>query len=143
MLKTKTITIDKGRDAGQTYIVEEMPVAVADRWAMRAGMELLASNFDGFDPQEGMLGMAKLSLQALRGIDKSEAITLLDELLDCVKFVPEGGTPRKLDVSFGDVQDFSTLWTLRKEVFSLHIDFLLPALGQTSVFSQEPVEKTV
>ena len=109
MLKTKTITIETGRDKGKSFVITEMPAAQADNWAMRC-----------------------LALSALGRIPPEVSLPLLDELLGCVQTVLTDSSRRPLDVSLNDVEDFTTLFRLRKEVFQLHIDFLLPALGLTS-----------
>ena len=36
MLNEKIIAIDKGRDAGKTFKVKEMPVTKLEKWAARA-----------------------------------------------------------------------------------------------------------
>lgn len=136
MLKTKEITIEKGRDAGRRFLITEMPVARADAWAMKALLALAGSGFNVPDPQAGMLGMIGTTLDALGKVDADTAMPLLNELLDCVQIVPDGGQPRPLNLDFNDVSDFTTLWLLRKEVFALHIDFLHSVLGPTSASAE-------
>lgn len=131
-LKTKEITIEKGRDAGVRFIITEMPVVKADKWAMKALLILASSGAEVAKPEEGMLGLAKTVFSSLQRLPTEEVLPLLDELLDCVQIIPEGGTPRKLDLALNDVQDFSTLWYLRKEVIGLHIDFLQDVLTRIS-----------
>ena len=63
-LKTKKITIEKGRDAGTTFLLTEMPIVKADKWASRA-LLALASGIDGMpNASEGMLGLARVALSA-------------------------------------------------------------------------------
>lgn len=123
-LKTKKITIEKGRDAGTTFLITEMPIAKADKWASRA-LLALASGMDGIpSASEGMLGMARVALAAFKQIPEDKALPLLDELLDCVEIMMDSGTTRPINLAIGDVSDITTLWKLRKEAFALHIDFL-------------------
>ena len=131
-LKTKEIIIEKGRDQGVKFLITEMPIAKADKWAMKALLALAAGGVDVPDMSAGILGITQVAFTALRSLDDDKAISLLDELLDCVQIVPEGGKPRQLDLSMNDVQDFSTLWILRKEALGLHIDFLQSVLTPTS-----------
>lgn len=131
-LKTKKITIEKGRDKGTTFLITEMPIAKADRWAMRALLAMAAGGITVPSANEGMLGIARVALSALKSLPEDKAIPLADELLECVQIIPEGGIPRQMDISMNDVRDFSTLWRLRKEVLELHIDFLQGVLTQTS-----------
>lgn len=123
-LKTKTVTIEKGRDKGKKFEITEMPVAKIDNWAMRVLMALAGAGVEVAEANEGMMGLAKVAFAALGKVPPAIAIPLMDELLECVQFVPNGGSPRPLDLELGDVQDFTSIWILRKEVFNLHIDFL-------------------
>ena len=121
-LKTKQITIEHGRDKGRVFLITEMSAAHADNWAMRA---LIA------------LANGGVALDALGRLKADDAIPLLNELLDCVQIIPEGGQPRPLNMDFNDVEDFTTLWRLRKEVFALHTDFLQHAFGKTTESEEE------
>lgn len=138
-LKTKQITIENGRDKGRVFLITEMSAAHADNWAMRALIALANGGVDlgGLSPQQGMMGMAGVALDALGRLKADDAIPLLNELLDCVQIIPEGGQPRPLNMDFNDVEDFTTLWRLRKEVFALHTDFLQHAFGKTTESERE------
>lgn len=138
-LKTKQITIENGRDKGRVFLITEMSAAHADNWAMRALIALANGGVDlgGLSPQQGMMGMARVALDALGRLKADDAIPLLNELLDCVQIIPEGGQPRPLNMDFNDVEDFTTLWRLRKEVFALHTDFLQHAFGKTTASEEE------
>lgn len=138
-LKTKQITIENGRDKGRVFLITEMSAAHADNWAMRALIALANGGVDlgGLSPQQGMMGMARVALDALGRLKADDAIPLLNELLDCVQIIPEGGRPRPLNMDFNDVEDFTTLWRLRKEVFALHTDFLQHAFGKTTESEEE------
>lgn len=138
-LKTKQITIEHGRDKGRVFLITEMSAAHADNWAMRALLALANSGVDlgGIAPQQGMIGMASVALDALGRLKADDAIPLLNELLDCVQIIPESGRPRPLNMDFNDVEDFTTLWRLRKEVFALHTDFLQHAFGKTTESEEE------
>ena len=127
--KSKTIVIEKGRDAGKKFIITEMPAAKIDNWAMRVLLALAAAGIDVAEANEGIMGLARVAFGALGKIPNETALPLLDELLDCVEIVPEGGSARPLDLELGDVEDFANLWTFRKEVFNLHIDFLQQGNG--------------
>lgn len=138
-LKTKQITIENGRDKGRVFLITEMSAAHADNWAMRALIALANGGVDLGDlsPQQGMIGMVRVALDALGRLKADDAIPLLNELLDCVQIIPEGGQPRPLNMDFNDVEDFTTLWRLRKEVFALHTDFLQHAFGKTTESEEE------
>ena len=125
MRKEKIFTVEKGRDAGKTFVVREMPVIQADRWAQRALFSMAKAGIDahGMDFNNGMLGMAKFAFQAIGGIDPDVGGELLDELLTCVQIIPTGGTARPMVIE-SDIDDVKTLYVLRKEALMLHIDFL-------------------
>lgn len=126
--KTKTVTMDSGRDAGKTFLITEMPLLQADRWAQQALFALARSGIETqqFDEDEGMLGMAKVALNAISHIDPLVSNELMNELLTCVQIVPSGGVARDLifDDDSGDIEDVKTLFMLRKEALLIHLDFL-------------------
>lgn len=128
-LKTKKIVIEKGRDSGKEFLITEMSAAKIDNWAMRVLLALAGSNIDVGAASDGMLGMAKVALSALGKIPPETAIPLLDELLECVQIVPKGGSPRELNLDLNDIEDFTNLFFLRKEVFQMHTDFLQQGFG--------------
>ena len=128
-LKTKKIVIEKGRDSGKEFLITEMSAAKIDNWAMRVLLALAGSNIDVGAASDGMLGMAKVALSALGKIPPDTAIPLLDELLECVQIVPKGGSPRELNLDLNDIEDFTNLFFLRKEVFQMHTDFLQQGFG--------------
>ncbi|MEY0432404.1 hypothetical protein AB7V88_21790 [Providencia rettgeri] len=132
-LKSKTITIEKGRDEGMTYLITEMPISKADHWAMRALFAIANGGVDleSVNPNMGMLGMANVAIKALAGIDPKVGIPLLDELLECVQVVPSGGNARALLLD-SDVKDLTTMFTLRKEALAIHLDFLVQGGGLSS-----------
>lgn len=129
-LKTKTITIEKGRDEGKTFVITEMPITKADNWAMRALFAIANGGIDieGINPNTGMLGMAQVAIKALSGIKPDVGIPLLDELLECVQVLPSSGNARALIID-SDIKDLSTMFTLRKEALAIHIDFLTQGGG--------------
>lgn len=125
--KTKTLTIESGRDAGKTFLITEMPLLQADRWAQQALFALAKSGISGtdaIDTSEGMLGMARFTLQALGNIDPTIGNDLMNELLTCIQIIPSGGVAREILLDDGDIEEITTLFILRKEALLLHLDFL-------------------
>ncbi|EMD0828860.1 hypothetical protein VP018_000630 [Morganella morganii] len=129
-LNTKTITIEKGRDAGKMFVVTEMPVIRADNWAMRAMFALANAGIDIGDvsPSMGMMGIGQVAIKALANIRAEVGIPLLNELLDCAQIVPSGGNARQIEMD-SDIQDITTLLLLRKEALLIHIGFLMQGGG--------------
>lgn len=149
--KTKTVTIESGRDNGKSFLVTEMPVTKADKWAntallamMRGGVDVGGVNFpliiDTLTPSSapkidvsgGMLELARISIAGLGNVTETVGQSLLDQLIeDCVQVVPTGGAARPMLSVDDEIEDLKTLWTLRKEAFILHIDFLADGSSQT------------
>lgn len=121
--KTKTITINKGRDTGKKFLITEMPVIQADSWAQKA---LFAAAKGGLITEiaegAGMVDIPTL-MRSIGSIDTQVGSELLDGLLDCVQTIPSGGEPRELLID-SDIEEASTLWVLRQEALKIHIDFL-------------------
>lgn len=149
--KTKTVVIESGRDDGKSFLVTEMPVTKADKWAntallamMRGGVDvggvnfglisntLMPSDAPKIDPVGGMLELARISIAGLGNMTEIVGQSLLDQLIeDCVQVVPTGGAARPMLSIDDEIEDLKTLWTLRKEAFILHIDFLADGSSQT------------
>ena len=155
--KTKTVVIESGRDNGKSFLVTEMPVTKADKWAntallamMRGGVDVGGVNFDligntlmpsdapKIDVSGGMLELARISIAGLGNVTETVGQSLLDQLIeDCVQVVPTGGTARSMQSIDDEIEDLKTLWTLRKEAFILHIDFLADGSSQTQGNKQD------
>ena len=149
--KTKTVVIESGRDNGKSFLVTEMPVTKADKWAntallamMRGGVDVGGVNFEligntlmpsdapKIDVSGGMLELARISIAGLGNVTEAVGQSLLDQLIeDCVQVVPTGGAARPMLSIDDEIEDLKTLWTLRKEAFILHIDFLADGSSQT------------
>lgn len=129
--KEKFITIDgQGRDKGKVFHLTEMPASQAEWWAMRAIMAMGRGGVDLPDDVRSM-GMAALALEGLKALSKiqpEEAKPLMDEMLDCVQFVPD---PKDHSVRRplieADIEEITTRLNLRAEVFRLHVDFFSTA----------------
>lgn len=149
--KTKTVVIESGRDNGKSFLITEMPITKADKWAntallamMRGGVDVSGVNFPliidtlipsdapKIDPVGGMLELARISIAGLGNMTETIGQSLLDQLIeDCVQVVPTGGAARPMLSIDDEIEDLKTLWTLRKEAFILHIDFLADGSSQT------------
>ena len=131
MRKERTYTIESGRDAGKTFLIKEMSVIQADKWAQRALFAIGKSGVDAsnLDLNGGMLEMAKFAFSAVGGIDPEFGGDLLDELLTCVQLVLSGCVPRTVLIE-DDIEDVKTLYLLRKEVLAIHLDFLMQGNSQ-------------
>ena len=118
---------DAGRDQGKVFVITEMSAAQAESWAMRVLFALMASNTEIPDnfAELGMAGLAELGMKSLSGLKWEVARPLLEEMLQCVQFIPD---PSKTHVVRAlvesDIEEVMTRLKLRAEVFKLHTDFL-------------------
>lgn len=134
--KTQTVVIesaepdDKNRDKGKTFLITEMAASKAERWATRA---LLALGQSGVDIPEdigaaGLAGVAAIGIKAISGLPWELAEPLLDEMFQCVQFVPDASKPMVVrPLVEDDIEEVSTRLRLREEVISLHINFSIGA----------------
>lgn len=138
MRKTKLFKVTSGspqtnRDFGKTFLLTEMPAMKAERWAIRALLALAHAGVDIDDGarRAGMAGIARAGLKALQSLEFAEARPLLDEMWDCVRIIPDvkniefSRTLMRGEVEGDDIEELSTIWDLRQEVFALHTDFFL------------------
>lgn len=130
-LNKKVVKIEgKSRDNGLKFEITEMPLVVADRWALRISLAMMRSgtrmtNSDLMDLQTtaGILEIAKFGITALGYMEQDLALEFAQELIDnCVKIIPSSGEPR--DIVEGDIKSISTMMRLRWEAFGVHNDFL-------------------
>lgn len=137
MRKTKEIKIEaQNRDQGKRFRITEMSACAQERWATRAVLALLNSGMelpDGVEAEDlqGSSGLAKvlgMGVKAFSKIKYDYAEPLYAELLKCVDYLGTQGetVSRPLDEQTADevIEEVTTLFMLRKEVLSLHLDFL-------------------
>ena len=151
--KTKTLVIDSGRDEGKSFLITEMPVTRADKWAntallamLRGGVDVGNVNFgliadtlqkkEGdapkIDQMGGMLELARITIAGLGNVTETVGQELLDQLInDCAQVISSGGVVRQMLSIDDEIEDLKTLWMLRKESLLLHIDFLADGSSQT------------
>lgn len=135
--KTKVYIAEAGRDAGKQYLITEMPSAQAESWALRAFLALANSGIEL--PEEitdmGMEGIASLGIQAIAKLRWEDAKPLLDEMMGCVKVMPDPSKPaivRPIIEESEDIEELATYLMIRKEVFTLHVDFFDAVKSPTS-----------
>lgn len=132
MRKEKTITIgDSGRDRGKMFHLIEMSATRADKWARRAIGVLIKSGVDIPDDAlgSGLAGLAAIGIGALANVGTFEADAILDELMDCVKIVPDPNHPGVMrPLIEDDIEEVKTLYFIRAELFELHTGFSIPGL---------------
>lgn len=137
MRKTSTVTIsaEGSRDKGNTYVITEMPAAMAEDWAWRAigvvsraGMTMP----DDADQAGGMLVIAALGFQTFLKGPWDEVKPLLNEMFECVQ-IKRGEMTQRMVAE--DVEEVSTRTLLRDEVWKIHTGFSLASV--LSILRQE------
>lgn len=153
MRETKTVVVPelpscRNRDQGKTFFITEWPAAKADRWVQR--LTFAATGGGGSLPLDlrgiGWEGVAIMGVNTLlRGsIDPDVMIPIGDELLECVRFVPDPKQPasaRTINENTDDIEEVQTRWWLRDQVVSVHTGFsFLDALSRlvSSILAWEP-----
>ena len=138
MRKELLVTIvDAGRDQGKVFKITEAHAVQADKWGIRA---MLALNRNGAQiPDEimklGLIGVLVVGVHKLKGVLWEDLEPLIDEMMSCVEVVPtpsQRNVVRKLFIDPNDIEEVSTLSTLRMEVFKLHVDFSKAAVPSKS-----------
>lgn len=125
--KTALWTVkDAGRDQGKSFYITEMSAAAGEDWALRAILALMQANVDVPEDaiQLGMAALAEIGLCKLSQIPHHILKTLLQELMDCVKFVPDINRAHvQLDLIEENIEEIATRAKLKWEVLRLHVDF--------------------
>jgi len=131
--KKSTVTIDaEGRDKGKVFVITELSAYAAEEWAGRALFAMLNAGVEIPDniAGAGLAGVAALGLGSLTKLSFDAAKPLLDEMMACVQIQPSPKVVRALIDD--DIEEVSTLLTLRKEVFNLHLSFFTAGAAPTS-----------
>lgn len=125
-LRKHAVTIEGdpklNRDVGKTFVITEMDAFKAEWWAIKLTLALGKAGMELPEHIQGMAAVAAAGLGALMKIDPADAKPLLDEMLTCAVYQhAPNHPPMALE---GNVEEPSTLLTLRKEIFKLHTGFL-------------------
>lgn len=121
---------DNGRDLGKMFFIREMSATQAEWWAIRAGMAMARGGVELPDnfADMGIAAMAGTGLKMVSQIPPLEAKPLLDELMECIQFVPDASNQNiKRKLIDDDIEEIATRLKLRMEVFKLHVDFFTAA----------------
>ena len=123
MRKEKEITITEGRDAGKTFKITEMPATQADRWATKALCLVGKSGCSIIDLFNKMSNGGILNVLGDLGYDGAEP--LFEELLNCCSFKQDGVyVQMKGSMIDSVIEDWTTIFRLRKEAYDLTMNFL-------------------
>lgn len=125
--KEAIVVIEKeGRDKDKAFKLTELSARRVEDWAVRAfsGMARAGATVPEDVRNAGIAGIAIMGATALFSMSYHDAKPLLDEMLDCVKLIPNPSAPKiTRDLLEDDIEEVATLLQLRKEVLDLHINF--------------------
>jgi hypothetical protein len=134
---TRTWTATTGRDTGKRFLLTEMYSEQAEKWAIRAILALFNANSEVPDGalNTGMAGLASIMAQgvrSLKGMQYGAIAPLLDEMMACVKYIPQPPAPQEpQELWTGEncqIEEIQTRFQLRMEVLELHLGFSLAAV---------------
>jgi len=118
----------EGRDKGKVFWITEMAATDAEYWAGRLLTMFAAGNTNvppGFF-QMGFEGCAAwIAVHGIGGIDWTVCKPLLDEMMACVTYQPNperSNIVRQLIIN-DDIEELTTLMTLREAWFDTHLGF--------------------
>jgi hypothetical protein len=126
------------RDKGKRFFITEKYSDDAEWWATRCLLAILGSNQEAPDLENLSLAkLAEVGLRGLAGLTPEHAKPLLDEMFECIQFMPD---PNRKDytreLKREDIEEVSTRLALRGEVFDLHTGFLKAAGPLISRFQE-------
>jgi len=135
--KVLTVTIgpDGGRDAGKQFQLTEMAATQAERFASRAFLAMARGGVEVPDDlaSAGLAGLSQMGLKALSGVRWEDAEPLMDEMMTCVKVLPDPSRPSIVrGLIEDDIEEVRTRVKLRMELVKLHLDFSEAAAPSTS-----------
>ena len=132
--RTEDLTI-VDRDETKVFRLTEMSAWAAEKWAARALLALMKSGVDVPEniTSAGLSGIAAMGIKAFGGITPEVLMPLMDEMMSCVQIIPDPRHPMPRKLVEEDIEDVSTLLTLRKHLLDLHLGFSLAA--KLSTFS--------
>lgn len=145
--KTKKVTIESDdRDAGKSFLITEMPADQAENWAtrllfamMNTGIDIPESAFDA-----PTMALANIGIQAIGKLPYKEAKPLLDEMFECVQFLPPNTKVGPVDIGSGEnsvIEEVMTRFKLRMAIFELHVGFSIPVGTWTSGSKAPPSDQ--
>lgn len=124
-----------GRDKGKVFKLLEMPSSQAEKWAMRVFIGLSRSGVEVPDNvrNSGMAAIVQLGFKMMANIRWEELEPLVDEMMDCVAYLPDPSKPTIVrNLIEDDIEEVMTRFWLKKELLKLHAGFLFADDPSTS-----------
>lgn len=130
-----------GRDEGKTFLLREMPASQVEDWCLRALLALAKAGVELPDGIEsaGAAGIAAMGVQALQGLNYTEAKPLMDEMMGCVQICPDPRNPTVIrPLVEDDIEELKTRLFLRNQIIELHVGFSRPGVHSASAAPETP-----
>ncbi|CAM2143814.1 conserved protein of unknown function [Pararobbsia alpina] len=137
MRKTQILKIsgkNAGRDKGKAFLITELSAEDAENWGARALFVMMNSGVEIPDEllESGLSGIAALGIKSLTKVPYDAAKPLLDEMMRCIQFAPDGNREIARDLVADDIEEVATRLQLRKAVLDLHFSFFTDAAPSSS-----------
>ena len=133
--KTITITL-RDREQDLTFEIAEMSASKTHDWLVRALLLVVGGGGTELPPGLNLKSMSQsqaigVAVKSMLALDYDKVKPLLDELLTCCTRVCDDGVRQAVTVETldGYLEDFTTLFKLRKAVLELHFGFFINELG--------------
>ena len=125
-IKNVTVILEDGGEK-KKFLITRMSAVMCEDWALELFFALANAGVEIPEDLEslGFSGLAQLGLSTLSKVPYEKAKPLLDRMMACVQIMPNPDDDRIVRALHEtDIEDMTTLLKLKKEVFSLHTDFL-------------------
>lgn len=130
-LKQITVTCPhEGADKGKMFVITRMSAYEADKWGRHAVQAAIGGGgaIPGVTEGGGLAEVAAAGVGIFGAMDPARMDELIDQLLDCVAYVPDPANPSvtipfKLAARTDQIEEIPTVGWLQKEAFALHVDF--------------------
>jgi hypothetical protein len=126
----------EGRDKGKVFVITEMPALDGEYWAGRLLSMLAAGNKSvpaGLFSRGWEGAAAWIAVYGIGGIDWAVCKPLMDEMMRCVTVQPDPGRSLTRELVDSDIEEITTLMTLREAWFDTHVGFSVRARYWTSM----------
>lgn len=137
MRESRVITVaDEGRDKGKVFVVKEMSAWAIEKWSYRLLLALARAGVDIKTIEgTGTAGLAMAGILAMPQLDFRDAEPLLDEMSEYFYARPDPARPeterpifRTANGEGDDVQEMTTLLTLRTAFMEMHTRFFVKGM---------------
>lgn len=123
--KPQFYTVEEdNRDKGKTFVITVMSAWDTEEWATRVLLALMSTDTELPDAKAGIAQLAAVGFKALSKLPFEQVKIFTDQLLSCVKFMPDKSKPNATVPIYPEhFEEVSTIMKLKMEVFQAHVNF--------------------